>query len=136
MTNFSWEKTQNIDSRKKRIVCLILGKCLSYSVLFCSLTEVIQYAEDMEIDIPKIWQYFGELIGPMVQDGSVPLNFLRKAAEPLKENNKAGLLVAEVLHAASHREVCFVTILLLKFSVFFFNNIILQMQLMMSHYLL
>lgn len=40
----------------------------------------------------------------MVQDGSVPLNFLRKAAEPLKENNKAGLLVAEVLHAASHRE--------------------------------
>jgi translation initiation factor 4G len=59
----------------------------------------------MEIDIPKIWQYFGELIGPMVQDGSVPLSFLRKAAEPLKESNKAGLLVAEVLHAASHREV-------------------------------
>uniref|UniRef100_A0A8W8KBA4 Eukaryotic translation initiation factor 4 gamma 3 n=2 Tax=Magallana gigas TaxID=29159 RepID=A0A8W8KBA4_MAGGI len=68
------------------------------------LTEVIQYAEDMEIGIPKIWQYFGELIGPMVQNGSVPLNFLRKVAEPLKENNKAGLLVAEVLHAASHRE--------------------------------
>ena len=59
----------------------------------------------MEIDIPKIWQYFGELIGPMVQDGSVPINVLRKIAEPLKENNKAGLLVAEVLHAASHREV-------------------------------
>ena len=59
----------------------------------------------MEIDTPKIWQYFGELIGPMVQDGSVPINVLRKIAEPLKENNKAGLLVAEVLHAASHREV-------------------------------
>ena len=59
----------------------------------------------MEIDTPKIWQYFGELIGPMVQDGSVPINVLRKIAEPLKENNKAGLLVAEVLHAASLREV-------------------------------
>lgn len=59
----------------------------------------------MENEIPNIWQYFGELMGPMVQDGSVPLNFLLKAAEPLKENNKAGLLVAEVLHAASHREV-------------------------------
>ena len=78
---------------------------LNCYLFVCRLTEVIQYAEDMEIDIPKIWQYFGELIGPMVQDGSVPLNFLRKAAEPLKENDKAGLLVSEVLHAASHREV-------------------------------
>ena len=83
--------------------------CCSYTLTainsFCRITEVIQYAEDMEIDIPKIWQYFGELIGPMVQDGSVPINFLRKVAEPLKENNKAGLLVAEVLHAACNREV-------------------------------
>ncbi|XP_065935828.1 eukaryotic translation initiation factor 4 gamma 3 isoform X4 [Magallana gigas] len=83
---------------------LVIKNVLSVPVYIQGLTEVIQYAEDMEIDIPKIWQYFGELIGPMVQDGSVPLNFLRKAAEPLKENNKAGLLVAEVLHAASHRE--------------------------------
>lgn len=59
----------------------------------------------MEIDIPKIWQYFGELIGPMIQDGSVPLSFLRQACEPLKASNKAGKLVSEVLHDASHREV-------------------------------
>jgi hypothetical protein len=49
---------------------------------------------DMEIDIPKIWQYFGELIGPMVQDGSVPLSFLKEACQPLKESGKAGILVA------------------------------------------
>ncbi|XP_078338114.1 eukaryotic translation initiation factor 4 gamma 1-like isoform X6 [Crassostrea virginica] len=83
---------------------LVKKGVLSVPVYIQGLTEVIQYAEDMEIDIPKIWQYFGELIGPMVQDGSVPLNFLRKAAEPLKENDKAGLLVSEVLNAASHRE--------------------------------
>ncbi|XP_062567019.1 eukaryotic translation initiation factor 4 gamma 1-like isoform X2 [Saccostrea cucullata] len=83
---------------------LVKKNVLSVPVYIQGLTEILQFAEDMEIDIPKIWQYFGELIGPMVQDGSVPLNFLRKAAEPLKENNKAGLLVAEVLHAASHRE--------------------------------
>nr|XP_034299262.1 eukaryotic translation initiation factor 4 gamma 3 isoform X2 [Crassostrea gigas] len=83
---------------------LVKKSVLSVPVYIQGLTEVIQYAEKMEITIPKIWQYFGELIGPMIQDGSVPLNFLRKAAEPLKENNKAGLLVAEVLHAASHRE--------------------------------
>ena len=29
----------------------------------CSFTSVLGCAEDMEIDIPKIWAYFGELIG-------------------------------------------------------------------------
>ena len=59
----------------------------------------------MEIDIPNIWQYFGELIGPVVQDGSVPLEILRPVAEPLKDINKAGELIAEVLYDISHREV-------------------------------
>ena len=66
---------------------------------------MLQYAEDMEIDIPKIWQYLGELISPMIQDGSVPLGFLKKAAAPLVPNNKAGVLMAAVLHDASNREV-------------------------------
>ena len=57
----------------------------------------------MEIDIPKIWQYLGELVSPMVQDGSVPLSFLGQACEPLIRGNKAGILVAEVLKDASHR---------------------------------
>jgi hypothetical protein len=68
------------------------------------LNSVLSYAEDMEIDIPKIWQYFGELIGPMVQGGSVPLSFLKEACQPLKESGKAGILVAEILHDASDRE--------------------------------
>lgn len=70
-----------------------------------SLNTVLGYAEDMEIDIPKIWQYFGELLGPMVQDGSVPLSFLKEACQPLKESGKAGILMAEILHDASDREV-------------------------------
>ena len=41
----------------------------------------------------------------MVQDGSVPLIFLKSACEPLLNNNKAGLLVSEVLNDASHRLV-------------------------------
>lgn len=65
------------------------------------LLEVLEYAEDMEVDIPMIWKYMGELIGPMVQDGSVPLSFLKEVAEPIKQCNKAGMLVAEVLHAAA-----------------------------------
>ena len=69
------------------------------------LNTVLGYAEDMEIDIPKIWQYLGELIGPMVQDGSLPLSFLKEACQPLKDSDKSGILVAEILHEASDREV-------------------------------
>ncbi|XP_052716574.1 eukaryotic translation initiation factor 4 gamma 3-like isoform X6 [Crassostrea angulata] len=83
---------------------LVKKKLISISLYIQGLTKVMQFAENMENDIPNIWRYFGELIGPMIQDVSVPLNFLRKVAEPLKGNNKAGFLVAEVLHAASHRE--------------------------------
>ncbi|XP_060075672.1 eukaryotic translation initiation factor 4 gamma 3-like isoform X2 [Ylistrum balloti] len=68
------------------------------------LHEILQYAEDMEIDIPKIWQYFGELIGPMIQDGSVPFSFLKDAIEPLKASHKACVLIAAILHDASERQ--------------------------------
>ncbi|XP_052760532.1 eukaryotic translation initiation factor 4 gamma 1-like isoform X2 [Mya arenaria] len=68
------------------------------------LVEVLEFAEDLEIDIPKIWQYYGELISPMIQDGSMSLSFLKNAVKPLIANNKAGVLLAEVLHDASHRE--------------------------------
>ena len=71
----------------------------------CSLNEILQFAEDMEIDVPKIWKYLGELVGPMVQDGSVPLSFLKQACTPLIENKKAGILVAEILHDASQELV-------------------------------
>ena len=69
------------------------------------LSEILEFAEDMEINIPKIWTYLGELIGPMVQDGSVPLNFLKPACQPLKATNRAGELVVEVLNDASQRLV-------------------------------
>ncbi|KAI0210660.1 Eukaryotic translation initiation factor 4 gamma 1 [Lamellibrachia satsuma] len=58
--------------------------------------ETLQFSEDMQIDIPNIWQYLGELIGPMVQDGCLPLISLRRICEPL--SSMAGILVAEILH--------------------------------------
>ena len=75
---------------------------------------MLEFAEDMEVDIPRIWSYLGELIGPMVQDGSVPLSFLKQAAEPLKPCNKAGVLVAEVLHAVATNIVSGTSILFIN----------------------
>ncbi|CAH1774611.1 unnamed protein product [Owenia fusiformis] len=67
------------------------------------LQEILEFADDMEIDIPKIWNYLAELIGPMIQDSSVPLLFLKDAFQPLLRCNKAGKLAAAVLHDASTR---------------------------------
>jgi hypothetical protein len=47
--------------------------------------SILARSEGYNLDIPKIWQYFGELIGPMVQDGSVLLSFLKETCQPLKE---------------------------------------------------
>jgi hypothetical protein len=66
----------------------------------------LEFAEDMAIDIPQIWKYLGELIGPMVEDGVWPMSILTTACQPLLQCNKAGLLVAYVLEDASHRLVC------------------------------
>jgi translation initiation factor 4G len=84
----------------------LLHDVVKQNILSCQtyvrgLLEVLEFAEDMEVDIPKIWSYLGELIGPMVQDGCVPLSILIEVAQPLKACNKAGKLVAEVLHSAA-----------------------------------
>ena len=78
-------------------------KVLSKLSVHFSLNELLEFAEDMEIDIPKIWNYLGELISPVVRDNVVPLQFLKQACAPLVASNKAGILVAAVLNDASQR---------------------------------
>ena len=67
---------------------------------FHSLNEVLEFAEDMAIDIPLIWQYLGEIIGSMIQDKSLSLDFLEKALGQVKASNKAHVLLAVVLTTA------------------------------------
>ena len=40
------------------------------------LEQVLEYAEDIEIDIPQLWNYLGELLGPTAFDGNIDLNEL------------------------------------------------------------
>ncbi|KAH3705650.1 hypothetical protein DPMN_080727, partial [Dreissena polymorpha] len=83
---------------------LVKQQIISMDSYISGLLEVLEFAEDLENDIPKIWQYYGEMISPMIQDSSVPLSFLKTAVGPLSQTNKAGVLLAEILHDASHRE--------------------------------
>jgi len=68
------------------------------SSMFCHrFTEVLEVAEDIEIDVPKIWQYLGEIVVPVIEDGTISLDVLTKAPSSVIESGKAALLLAEVL---------------------------------------
>ena len=69
------------------------------------MSGVIEFAEDMAIDIPKIWEYLGEIQGAMVVGGPDYLKLQATAIKPLYEINKAGILLAEILRTAARRIV-------------------------------
>ena len=63
----------------------------------CSLNEVLEYAEDMEIDIPKIWDYLGEILAAAFFQPPLPFHVLMNVYPPLVKAGKAAELAAKVL---------------------------------------
>lgn len=50
------------------------------------LQEILEVAEDMEIDIPHIFLYLAELITPMLHEGGIPMGELfRLASGPIQD---------------------------------------------------
>lgn len=45
----------------------------SFIFTYHRLSDILEIAEDMEIDIPHIWQYLAELIVHMLHDGGIPI---------------------------------------------------------------
>ncbi|XP_072428568.1 eukaryotic translation initiation factor 4 gamma 1-like isoform X1 [Chiloscyllium punctatum] len=77
---------------------LVKAGTLSKEQYCKGLHEILEVAEDMEIDIPHIWQYLAELIVHMLYDGGLPMGDLfREVANPLIPIGKAGLLLADLL---------------------------------------
>ena len=62
-----------------------------------SLNEVLEYAEDMEIDIPKIWDYLGEILAATFFQPPLPFYTLTSVYPPLVKAGKAAELAAKVL---------------------------------------
>ena len=61
------------------------------------MKEITEFADDTAIDVPKIFTFLGELIGPMLYENVIDADFLKAICEPVKRCNKAHLLVAEIL---------------------------------------
>lgn len=86
---------------------LVHSGVLSLSNYIEGLHDLLSGADDMVIDVPRIWQYIAELISPMILDdeSEIPLEFLRRACSPLltcEGGDKAALVIALVLLDAVH----------------------------------
>ena len=47
------------------------------------LNEVLEVAEDYAIDIPKIWDYLGEVLAPVMAHSTLSLSLLGNVPSPL-----------------------------------------------------
>jgi hypothetical protein len=86
------------------------GRSLKNLFGCCRLQIVLENAVDLIVDIPKLWSYLGEIVGPVVQ--VTGLSFLEPAIEPLRTlNMSCGAFVAAVLSSAARDVVRNVLIL-------------------------
>ena len=90
---------------------LIRSRLLSVHQYVEGLSEFLSLADDMVIDVPRIWQYIAELISPMLVDynSDVTLDLFRSACSPLMScegGDKAALVISLVLLDAVHSLVC------------------------------
>ena len=69
------------------------------------LEQVLEYAEDIEIDIPQLWNYLGELLGPTAFDGNIDLKEFFKCVLKYVPKHKAAKLFAYMLQTATNDTV-------------------------------
>ena len=69
------------------------------------LAAVLEFAEDLEIEIPNLWSYLAQLIAPLFTHGDCTLSRLNDVCKPLQGIGKCSKLVAAILEEASHKTV-------------------------------
>ncbi|CAN9503434.1 unnamed protein product [Ophioblennius macclurei] len=77
---------------------LVKAGTLPTQQYYKGLSEILEVAEDMAIDIPHIWLYLADLITPMLHEGGIPMGQLfREISKPLVPLEKAGELLVQIL---------------------------------------
>ncbi|CAD5115592.1 DgyrCDS4553 [Dimorphilus gyrociliatus] len=84
-----------LNTLMKDTECIVNAQCFT-----AALESILEFAEDMEIDVPKIWGYIAELISPTVAYKAVQLTNIFEACLPMRNQNssKTGELFAALLH--------------------------------------
>ncbi|KAJ0397053.1 hypothetical protein P43SY_010037 [Pythium insidiosum] len=77
---------------------------LAADALATAVHELLEFAEDMEIDIPHTIKYIAEMIAPSVATKALPLSRVSASAEHLVASGKAAKLVAATLSFIADEE--------------------------------
>uniref|UniRef100_A0AAY4EAD8 Eukaryotic translation initiation factor 4 gamma, 3a n=1 Tax=Denticeps clupeoides TaxID=299321 RepID=A0AAY4EAD8_9TELE len=83
---------------------------LTRNHFFRGISDTLELADDMAIDIPHIWLYLAELLSPVLREGGISMRELfTEISKPLLPVGSAGILFSEILHLLckqmSHRKV-------------------------------
>lgn len=65
----------------------------------------MEYAEDLEVDIPLLWKYLAEIMGPTAFDGNLNLDKLFNCVLKHVSKRKAAKLFAYLLETAANDTV-------------------------------
>jgi len=84
---------------------LIKHEILPLDLHLKGVAAALEFAEDLAIDIPIVWNYFGQLIAPMFTVASISLSKLEPVCTSLLDIGKSATLAAEILKEASHNSV-------------------------------
>ena len=87
------------------IIIVIVIIIIIIIIIDFRLEQILEYAEDIEIDIPQLWNYLGELLGASAFDGNIDLNELFKCVLRYVSNHKAAKLFAFMLQTATNDTV-------------------------------
>lgn len=71
------------------------------------LDRIFETAEDREIDVPHLWKYLGELMGPTAFEGNLNPDELFKSMSKYVPKHKAAKLFAHMLLTATNCMVRF-----------------------------
>ncbi|XP_071839833.1 eukaryotic translation initiation factor 4 gamma 1-like isoform X2 [Apostichopus japonicus] len=78
---------------------LLQSSTISVEQFNYGLNEILEFAEDMEREIPLYWTYLGEIIGAMAAEGATNFAFLRDVVQKIPREGKSAECMAEILKA-------------------------------------
>ncbi|XP_026465657.1 eukaryotic translation initiation factor 4 gamma 3-like isoform X2 [Ctenocephalides felis] len=96
------EKNQVLREKAAQIVVhMIKNKLLPIKSYLCGLEEVLEFADDLRVDIPKMWEYLADLIAPVLASECVNLKDIHKISHVLISQDLAGEFIAAIFKTIS-----------------------------------
>lgn len=85
---------------------LLRDGALTHEQYLNGVEQIFTYAEDLEIDIPQLWKYIGELMGPTAFHGILNLDLVFQLVLKYVSKIKAAKLFAHMLQTATDESSC------------------------------